>query len=936
MDEELFDLEYADDLEALDEFEADESPHAVPKSRRSLHFTTPQTKSKNSGHFSSSQDGSAHKKSDLNTSSLSLSGALNSSPGDLNNTILSDDEVDGLMDQHQADHFVTGANSTDRQKQKKRHVKETDMLDTEVDDFFDSLPDLEPAEPTPKRARHSAKGEATAAAPKHPGGDSERRRVFRSLPGGDFVPSTSFDGQRVYMKLKDSTDLEQEIDGLSRQVRSTASLLPTPISVLREQLEDERHQLLMQEAQALSQRVQRLHEEVDEPDAGLGDMDSADSSDPPHTLWVERYAPHQYTDLLSEEAINRMLLHWLKQWDYVVFDKDLPLLKTKHKAKAKDTANSKWKKFQPEVSSELDDFKRPVQKVALLSGPPGLGKTTLAHIVAKHAGYNVVEMNASDDRSVEAFTNKIEAATQMRAVMGADPRPNCLVIDEIDGAPQAAVNVLLNILKRPEGGGGGMGKKKKKEGDMLRRPVICICNDQYTPALRQLRQQALVMTFPPTEPSRLATRLSEVVRQEQLKADLNTLLALCERTDNDIRSCLNTLQFVRQRHQELSLRAVQTMSIGQKDCHKSLFSVWRDIFTMPRPKRNRFVSIYDLTEGKADSLQLNASSPTARFQHILSLAQATGEYERVIQGLYENYLQAKAKDPHLTVLNLSAEWLCFVDGISQYTAHKQDYSLMKYVPFLPVAFHLMYAAFVPPRINFPHVQFEVQQTLTKVSNLVVSLLTDMTPAVRKFVNLRTLTLDLLPPLLDILQPTLRPVNTQLYSAREKEELNHLVQVMIHYNMTYRQERSPEGQYVYLLDPNVEEVVRFSGLKQHRQLTYGAKQLIGREIELEKMRKNEAAHFPVSAPAPSKPGRPVIPNHKQTLEARPVNEDKPRTNFFAGFTKTKRQKVSVSTDGEKEKEDPVEVKNVLDTVIWFHFKGGYTNAVRRNVKMQDLV
>ena len=33
-------------------------------------------------------------------------------------------------------------------------------------------------------------------------------------------------------------------------------------------------------------------------------------------------------------------------------------------------------------------------QLALLCGPPGLGKTTLAHIIAKHAGYNVVEMNA--------------------------------------------------------------------------------------------------------------------------------------------------------------------------------------------------------------------------------------------------------------------------------------------------------------------------------------------------------------------------------------------------------------------------------------------------------------------------------------------------------------------------------------------------------------
>ena len=29
----------------------------------------------------------------------------------------------------------------------------------------------------------------------------------------------------------------------------------------------------------------------------------------------------------------------------------------------------------------------------------------------------------------------------MKAVLGADPRPNCLIIDEIDGAPQVSLSL---------------------------------------------------------------------------------------------------------------------------------------------------------------------------------------------------------------------------------------------------------------------------------------------------------------------------------------------------------------------------------------------------------------------------------------------------------------------------------------------------------------
>ena len=73
----------------------------------------------------------------------------------------------------------------------------------------------------------------------------------------------------------------------------------------------------------------------------------------------------------------------------------------KQKAEANKQASKKRKRIfnQNEIEleeklSELDDHKRPKIKVALLSGAPGLGKTTLAHIIANIAGYSVIEMNA--------------------------------------------------------------------------------------------------------------------------------------------------------------------------------------------------------------------------------------------------------------------------------------------------------------------------------------------------------------------------------------------------------------------------------------------------------------------------------------------------------------------------------------------------------------
>lgn len=48
---------------------------------------------------------------------------------------------------------------------------------------------------------------------------------------------------------------------------------------------------------------------------------------------------------------------------------------------------------------------------------------------------------------------------------------------------------------------------------------------------------------------------------------------------------------------------------------------------------------------------------------------------------------------------------------------------------------------------------------------------------------------------DVLQ-----VSVAMYNHSEKEELQHVVSVMIDYNLTYSQERSQEGSFNFNLDP----------------------------------------------------------------------------------------------------------------------------------------
>lgn len=104
-------------------------------------------------------------------------------------------------------------------------------------------------------------------------------------------------------------------------------------------------------------------------------------------LWLEKYKPLKFCDLLTDEKTNREILIWMKSWDEIVFGKKFTL---------PQKANKKVNEFNKNLNENSNynvnenDFLQSAHKIILISGPPGIGKTTLAKVIANHCGYETI------------------------------------------------------------------------------------------------------------------------------------------------------------------------------------------------------------------------------------------------------------------------------------------------------------------------------------------------------------------------------------------------------------------------------------------------------------------------------------------------------------------------------------------------------------------
>jgi replication factor C large subunit len=198
-------------------------------------------------------------------------------------------------------------------------------------------------------------------------------------------------------------------------------------------------------------------------------------------MWSEKYRPQIISDMIGNEESRAAILEWF----------------------------AKWKKGT---------------KPLLLVGPPGIGKTTIAYLVAKQFGYDMIGLNASDVRSKSRINEILTPVLGNVSVLGIP----MIFVDEVDGihgrGDYGGAAALVDILKEPTV------------------PIILAANNDTLDKMKNIKKVVKTISFKKIPPRLLRVYLENILKKEGTKLSPGSLIKVIDKSCGDIRSMINLTQ----------------------------------------------------------------------------------------------------------------------------------------------------------------------------------------------------------------------------------------------------------------------------------------------------------------------------------------------------------------------------------------------------------
>ena len=198
-------------------------------------------------------------------------------------------------------------------------------------------------------------------------------------------------------------------------------------------------------------------------------------------MWSERHRPKSVSEMVGNEEERAAVLEWL----------------------------AKWKKGV---------------KPLLLVGPPGIGKTTMAYLLAKQFEYDMIGLNASDARSKSRINEVLAPVLGNVSVLGSP----MIFVDEVDGihgrSDFGGAAALVEILKEPTV------------------PIILAANDDSHDKMKAIKKATKMVRFRRIPPRLLRVYLEGVLKKETASLSPGTLISVVVKSRGDIRSMINLAQ----------------------------------------------------------------------------------------------------------------------------------------------------------------------------------------------------------------------------------------------------------------------------------------------------------------------------------------------------------------------------------------------------------